>query len=111
MSLLPILIFGALGGTARGLVGFVKYYTSYKNVKFSWQYLGLTAGISACVGLGSVWAIRGAGFQFEGFEINPALAFILGYAGGDMLENLYKALVQKPILGPFQKLLKTTGKR
>lgn len=110
MSLIPILIMGALGGTARGMVGFVKYYTSYKSVKFSWHYIGLTAGISALVGLGTVWAIHGSGFEFEGFVLNPALAFILGYAGGDIIENLYKILVQKPILGPFKNILKSTGK-
>ena len=30
-----ILIFGALGGVARGLVGYVKYFFSYKDVRFS----------------------------------------------------------------------------
>ncbi len=111
MEVALIFAFGAVGGIARGMVGFVKYYTSYKDVKFSWKYFGLTVGISAVVGLGIVWAVKGSGISFEGVTLNPAVAFILGYAGGDVLENLYKILVKKPILGPFQSLLKASAKK
>jgi len=101
-----ILLFGALGGVIRGLVGFTKYYLSYKNVKFNWTYFGLTVGLSAVVGLSVVWAIDSSGITFAGTTaINPAIAFIIGYAGGDAIENFYKIILRKPILGPIRDIL------
>lgn len=97
-----ILIFGALGGVARGLVGYLKHFQAYKNVKFRWQYFGMAVGISAAVGLAVVWAIDGAGIKLvDEVGINPGLALIIGYAGGDAVENLYKIILKKPILGSF----------
>lgn len=102
--MLGILVFGALGGTARGLVGYTKYFTSYKNVKFSWTYFGMTVGVSAAVGLLVVWAIADAGITFaDTVGINPALAAIIGYAGGDAMENVYKIILREPILGQVKK--------
>lgn len=111
MDTLLILLFGALGGAARGLVGFAKYYTSYKNVSFSWIYFAITIGISAMVGLGATWTLHSSGITFEGINLNPAVAFMFGYGGGDAIENLYKILVKQPVLGPFSSILKVTGKR
>jgi hypothetical protein len=74
MDTLLILLFGALGGAARGLVGFAKYYTSYKNVSFSWIYFAITIGISAMVGLGATWTLHSSGITFEGINLNPAVA-------------------------------------
>jgi len=49
---------------------------------------------SGIIGLVSVWAIKGVGFTFaEAFS--PALAFIIGYAGGDFIENIYKIIIKK----------------
>ncbi len=101
-----ILLFGALGGSVRGLVGFVKYHLSYKNVRFSGSYFLITVGLSALIGLAITWAVDSSGIVFAGnIPINPAIAFIIGYAGGDVIENLYKILVQKPILGPLKDIL------
>lgn len=111
MDIALILLFGALGGVTRGVVGFLKYFTSYKNVTFSWVYLAVTVGISAVVGLAVVWAIRESGINFEGVVLNPAIAFILGYAGGDVLENVYKILVKKPVLGPLTEIFKVIEKK
>lgn len=111
MEMFLILLLGALGGVARGLAGFIKYYTSYKNVPFSWRYFLFTVGVSAAVGLGAAWTLKSSGISFEGITINPAIAFMFGYAGGDVLENVYKILVKKPILGPFNTVLKATGKK
>ena len=82
------------GGLVRGLVGFIKHQFSYKDVKFRPGYfLGMmmTSGI---IGLLSVWAIKGMGFTFED-AFSPALAFIVGYAGGDFIENIYKIIIKK----------------
>ena len=96
-----ILFFGTIGGIARGLVGYSKYYTSYKNVKFEWKYFGMTVGVSAVVGLLVVWAFMGANLTFmNGVEMNPALAAIAGYAGGDAIENIYKIILKKPVFKP-----------
>lgn len=108
MELAILLFFGGIGGVARGLVGFSKYYTSYKNVVFSWKYFLLTVGLSAALGAGVVWVIRDSGLSFQGLTLNGAAAFILGYAGGDVLENLYKILGKKPLLGPLESIIKAS---
>jgi hypothetical protein len=44
-------------------------------------------------------AIKETGIQFLGTDVlTPALAFIIGYAGGDFLENLYKIIIKKSSL-------------
>lgn len=111
MEMFLILLLGALGGVARGLAGFIKYYTSYKNVPFSWRYFLFTVGVSAAVGLGAAWTLKSSDISFEGITINPAISFMFGYAGGDVLENVYKILVKKPILGPFKTVLKASTKK
>lgn len=104
-----LLIYGALGGIVRGLVGYMKYQFSYKNVPFNWRYFLIVVGLSAGVGMSVTWAINGSGITVYGIsELNPALAFIIGYAGGDFLENVYKILAGKPFLGPLEKLLPKT---
>jgi len=82
------------GGFIRGLVGFIKHQFSYKDVKFKPGYfvgMMITSGI---IGLLSVWAIKGVGFTLEE-SFTPALAFIIGYAGGDFIENIYKIIIKK----------------
>jgi hypothetical protein len=43
-------------------------------------------------------AIRETGIKFLGDDLAPALAFVVGYAGGDFLENVYKIIVKKSSL-------------
>jgi len=31
-------------------------------------------------------------------DFNPVIAFLVGYAGGDLLENFYKIIIKKPVL-------------
>jgi len=82
------------GGFIRGLVGFIKHQYAYKNVPFKPGYFIGTMFASGIIGLLSVWAIQGAGFTFAD-AFTPALAFIIGYAGGDFLENIYKVIIKK----------------
>lgn len=89
-----ILIAGFGGGVVRGLVGFIKHQFSYKNVGFNPSYFFGMAFISGIVGLLSALAMKEAGFNLEGL-FTPALSFIVGYAGGDFLENIYKILIKK----------------
>ena len=82
------------GGILRGLVGFIKYQFSYKEVKFRpYYFLGMML-LSGIVGTVATLAIKEIGFTlFDSFT--PALAFIIGYAGGDFIENIYKIIIKK----------------
>ncbi|MBI2113046.1 MAG: hypothetical protein HYT50_00490 [Candidatus Wildermuthbacteria bacterium] len=94
---ISILLGGFLGGLIRGLVGFTKYQFSYKEVKFNlWYFLSMT-GISGLVGLMVAGAVEKSGFAFLGVAVTPALAVIIGYAGGDFLENLYKIITKSVV--------------
>lgn len=88
------LSFGFLGGLIRGLVGFIKHQYAYKNVGFKWGYfLGMMA-VSGFVGLIVVSAIKDVGLTLN-HSFSYGLAIVIGYAGGDFLENIYKIIVNK----------------
>ena len=94
-----VLIAGFGGGAVRGLVGFIKHQFSYKNVSFNLPYfLGMTF-LSGTIGLVSVMAIKNIGFSLEDM-FSPALSFIVGYAGGDFIENIYKIIIKKSSFYP-----------
>jgi len=96
---LYILIAGFGGGALRGLVGFIKHQFSYKNVKFQLTYFLAMMFLSGVVGLLVAITVKETGITFLGLDyLSPALAFIIGYAGGDFLENLYKIIIKKPSL-------------
>lgn len=85
------------GGLIRGLVGFIKHQFSYKNVPFRPGYFIGTMMASGIIGLLAVLAIKGVGLTFAD-AFSPALAFIIGYAGGDFIENIYKIIIKKSSL-------------
>ncbi len=91
------LIAGFGGGVVRGLVGFIKHQFAYKNVPFNLPYFLTMVFISGIVGLLSTMAMREVGFTLEGV-FSPALSFIIGYAGGDFIENIYKIIIKKSSL-------------
>ncbi len=82
------------GGMVRGLVGFIKHQYSYKNVKFDLSYFIGMMFMSGMVGLLSAAAVNQIGLTFLG-SFTPALGFIVGYAGGDFIENVYKIIIKK----------------
>ena len=92
--MIAIIIAAFGGGILRGLVGFIKHQFSYKDVGFRLNYFLGMMFLSGVVGLTTAIAIREVGFTLLG-SFTPALAFIVGYAGGDFLENLYKIIVKK----------------
>jgi len=97
MSILYIFIAAFGGGFVRGLVGFIKHQFSYKNVPFRWKYfLGMMA-VSGLIGMVSAIAIKELGFTLFG-QFTPVLAFVIGYAGGDFIENIYKIIIKKSSL-------------
>ncbi|MDP2930025.1 MAG: hypothetical protein Q8N56_00230 [bacterium] len=99
-----ILIAGFGGGAVRGLVGFLKYYYSYKNTPFNILYFFATSFLSGVVGLLAAAAIKQSGLIVSGLEtLTPPWAFIVGYAGGDFLENIYKIIFKKVSFFPLSK--------
>ncbi|XOB42456.1 MAG: hypothetical protein ACKKMP_00115 [Candidatus Nealsonbacteria bacterium] len=88
---------GFIGGAVRGLMGFVKHQFSYKNVPFKVGYFLGTVIISGIIGFLSTYAVKNIGFTLEGM-FTPALSFIIGYAGGDFIENIYKIIIKKSSL-------------
>lgn len=94
-----ILIAGFGGGVLRGLVGFIKHQFSYKNVGFKLPYFLAMMFLSGIIGVLVAVAVEETGISFLGLDyLSPALAFIIGYAGGDFLENIYKIIVKKSSL-------------
>lgn len=94
-----ILLAGFCGGVIRGLVGFIKHQFSYKNVPFKPTYFLGMSFVSGVIGLLCVMAVKEIGFTLEGV-FTPALSFIIGYAGGDFIENLYKIITKKSSFVP-----------
>lgn len=84
------------------MIGFVKHQYSYKNVKFEIPYFLAMSFISGIIGILSAVAIKGIGVEFFG-GFSPGMAFIIGYAGGDFIENIYKIIIKKPSLYSFPK--------
>ena len=96
---ITILIAGFGGGLIRGLVGFIKHQYSYKNVGFNVPYFCTMMFLSGVIGILSAMAIKELGITFLGVDyISPGLALIIGYAGGDFLENIYKIIIKKSSL-------------
>src|SRR4030043_1181707 len=89
-----ILIAAFGGGFFRGLVGYVKHQFSYKNVPFNLKYFLGMMFISGVLGMVVTLAIRELGFTLFG-QFTPALSFVIGYAGGDFIENIYKIIIKK----------------
>ncbi|MDP2951421.1 MAG: hypothetical protein Q8N55_03490 [bacterium] len=93
-----LIVAGFFGGLARGLVGFIKHQFSYKNVGFNLKYFLGMGFISGIVGLAASLSLKEVGLNLEGL-FTPALSFIIGYAGGDFLENIYKIIIKKSSFG------------
>ena len=89
-----ILLSGFAGGALRGLIGLIKHRLSYKKVPFRWKYfLGMIV-VSGIIGFTVVAAVQDIGFNIQGV-FSWSLALIIGYAGGDFLENMYKMIINK----------------
>jgi len=97
MSYFSIIIAAFGGGFLRGLVGFIKHQFSYKKVDFNLFYFLGMMFLSGLIGLVCTIAIKELGLTLAGV-FSPALAFIIGYAGGDFIENIYKIIIKKSSL-------------
>jgi len=95
-----ILVAGFAGGMVRGIVGFIKYQYSYKNVGFNLSYFFAMMFLSGIVGL-----LTAAAFRY-----NASFSFVIGYAGGDFIENMYKIITKTPSLYSIGDLVKKVTK-
>jgi hypothetical protein len=77
------LVFGALGGLGRACVGVLKAYR--RKEKLSWKYFFITLFSSAVVGAVAALLVTDD-YRF---------AVLVGYAGMDILENVYKIYNKK----------------
>lgn len=94
--LIWILTAGFGGGVIRGLVGFIKHQLKFKNVPFKPMYFFGIMLLSGIIGLLTAIAVENSGINILGIErITPGLSFIIGYAGGDFIENIYKMISKK----------------
>ncbi|MDO8473935.1 MAG: hypothetical protein Q7S62_00040 [bacterium] len=92
-----VFIAGFGGGFVRGLMGFVKHQYAYKEVKFNLPHFLSTMLISGSIGVMSAVAVRELGLGIlEVPSVSPAVAFVIGYAGGDFIENVAKIILKKP---------------
>lgn len=90
------IIAGFIGGLLRGGLGVAKYSLSYKDVTLRPWYFGGTVALSGVLGGVAAWITNDLGVAFLGVErLSPAIALIIGYAGGDFLENIAKMLFKK----------------
>lgn len=101
--LASILLAGFGGGIVRGLVGFVKHQYSYKDVEFDLPYFLTMMLISGVIGLLSALVIKRLGLGFFGAPyLTPAMSFVVGYAGGDFIENVAKTAIKEPNIWELQ---------
>lgn len=100
--MLMIFIAGFIGGLVRGLVGFIKHQFSYKNVEFKLPYFAGMMFLSGIIGVISAIAIKETGLTLLG-GFTPGLAFVIGYAGGDFIENIYKIIIKKSNMIPAKR--------
>jgi hypothetical protein len=93
---ISLLIAGFGGGLVRGLIGFLKHQYSYKNTGFNLPYFFVMMFLSGIVGVLTAVAVKYSFISLEGVEyVSPSIAFIVGYAGGDFLEGIYKILLKR----------------
>ncbi len=95
--MLLVFLAGFVGGAIRGITGFIKHYFSYKDVPFRWKYFIGILSLSGLIGFFVVAAIKSMGFTYHE-SFGWALAIIVGYAGGDFIENIYKIIIQRSSL-------------
>ena len=94
-----IIIAGFVGGLVRGLVGFIKNQYRFKSAPFKpWYFLGMML-LSGFVGLVAAWIAKDLKISFGGImssaELPSSIAVIVGYAGGDFIESMFKIISKK----------------
>jgi len=95
MNLQAFFLMGFVGGVIRAVVGLIKYSQRYKDVAFRPKYLLGTVLLSGVIGFISAWIIKDLGVVILGSEEVPlSVGLIAGYAGGDLIDNLFKIVLR-----------------
>ncbi len=88
-------LMGFSGGVIRAIVGLIKYSQRYKNITFKPYYLLGTILLSGIIGLACAWIVKDLGITFlEEADIPLSIFLIIGYAGGDLIDNLFKIVLK-----------------
>ncbi len=104
---MSFLIAGLFGGLLRGGVGLIKYMTSYKDVEIRPYYFVGSVLLSGVVGYVSAWVAQDVVHIFFELDTIPiSFALIAGYAGGDLIENIFKIGMKEPNLFEIGKRIK-----
>ncbi len=104
---MSFLIAGFFGGLLRGGVGLAKYMTSYKDVEIRPYYFLGSILLSGMIGYVAAWIAQDVGHIFLEIDSIPiSFAIIAGYAGGDLIENLFKIGMKEPNLFEIGKKVK-----
>jgi hypothetical protein len=105
---MSFIVGGFIGGLLRGGVGIFKYMTSYKDVEVRPYYFVSSVALSGVVGCVTAWALSDIATIFleVGGGVPVSFAIIAGYAGGDLIENIFKIAVKEPNLFEIGKKIK-----
>jgi hypothetical protein len=95
---ISIILAGFGGGAVRSIVGYYKS-TSFANPSFDIKNFALMVLLSGFIGLIAAAVTKELDLGLLGLPggFTPAVAFLVGYAGGDLLDNLYKIFFKKPV--------------
>jgi hypothetical protein len=108
---MSFLFAGFIGGLLRGGVGLVKYITSYKDVEVKPYYFFGMVFLSGVVGYVTAWVAQDVSGIFLEMESLPvSFAIIAGYAGGDLIENIFKIGMKESNLFELGKKIKDITK-
>jgi len=104
---LSFFVAGLFGGLLRGGMGLFKYITSYKDVEIRPYYFAGMVILTGIVGWVSAWIAGDALRIFLELEAVPiSFAVVAGYAGGDLIENIFKIAMREPHLFELGKRVK-----
>jgi hypothetical protein len=94
---IAIILAGFGGGAVRSVVGYYKSL-SFQNPSFDVKYFIMMTLLSGFIGLVTAVVTKELDISILGVSgsFTPAIAFLVGYAGGDFLENIYKIFLKKP---------------
>jgi hypothetical protein len=95
---IAIILAGFGGGAVRSVVGYYKS-VSFANPSFDVKNFIVMILLSGFVGLVTAVVKKELDLRILGLSgsFTPAIAFLVGYAGGDFLENIYKIIIKKPV--------------
>jgi len=96
---ISIILAGFGGGAVRSITGYYKSL-SFDNPKFDIKYFVMMVLLSGFIGLVAAVITKELDLSILGLPsgFTPAVAFLVGYAGGDLLDNLYKIFLKKPVM-------------